>query len=248
MLKLDTSSALHCQKNHKTSNFLRELKDVKFIDYCYGKNTARDDEVFFLNQGLTLPEKLTTAIAKRRLEFLAGRFCAQAALAGLGIGAQDTLEISQSKAPKWPTGVIGSITHTKNYAAAVVGKSTTWQGLGIDSEVIVEDSKPTSLIKHVCIDGEFEKLARDYEMGISELFTLIFSAKESLFKAINPIVNKFFGFKGASLDRLSPEEGSFIVRLQTTLSPGFQAGYEYKGYYTTTGNRIMTYVFIRNSQ
>lgn len=242
---MNTSSAFAREQSRQQPNFLSAFDNLHFIDYRYGKNVGQDDENFLLHQGLTLPDNLTNAIYKRRLEFLAGRYCARQALQQMGICPEETLKISQSKAPKWPAGVVGSITHTKNYAAAVVGKVTNWSGLGIDSEVIVDASKP-SLIRHVCNDDEFEHLAKKHDICAEELFTLIFSAKESLFKALNPVVKKFFGFKTAFITALQPNEGRFRIRLHTTLSPKFSEGFECDGFYTISNNRVMTYIFIGN--
>ena len=51
-----------------------------------------------------------------------GRACARAALANLGQG-EAVIGIDEAGAPLWPAGVVGSITHTKGYAAALVAKA-----------------------------------------------------------------------------------------------------------------------------
>jgi 4'-phosphopantetheinyl transferase EntD len=59
------------------------------------------------------PEEITLvarATEKRRREFTAGRECARAALAGLGLAAVPILR-GYRGAPQWPDGVVGSITH-----------------------------------------------------------------------------------------------------------------------------------------
>ena len=66
-------------------------------------------------------ELVAQAAPKRRRDFALGRACARAALSDLG---QPDAVIGQGEngAPLWPAGVVGSITHTKGYAAALVAK------------------------------------------------------------------------------------------------------------------------------
>src|SRR5688572_21941564 len=56
---------------------------------------------------------------KRRRDFILGRNCARKALAALGHG-NAVIERRGNGAPLWPDGIVGSITHTSGYAAALV--------------------------------------------------------------------------------------------------------------------------------
>ena len=75
------------------------------------------------------------AVEKRRREFSAGRTCARQALRELGC-ADAPIVHNQNGAPLWPTGIVGSITHSNTYAAAVAAKSLRACGLGIDMETV----------------------------------------------------------------------------------------------------------------
>src|SRR4051812_19673514 len=70
-----------------------------------------------------LEERLVASASdKRRRDFALGRACAHQALAALGFD-DGAIAIRQNGAPLWPTGVLGSITHTHGYAAALVGEA-----------------------------------------------------------------------------------------------------------------------------
>src|SRR5438132_9137019 len=77
------------------------------------------------------------AVNKRRRAFSAGRGCARAALASLGLpGAQDIAIMSgPRRQPLWPSGIVGSITHSEAYCAAAVAWESQLAGLGIDAEL-----------------------------------------------------------------------------------------------------------------
>src|SRR6202165_5059978 len=84
-----------------------------------------------------LPQALRFATQKRQREFLAGRWCAEQALQRLGAGSTH-VAMAADRAPIWPDGVVGSITHTGNFAAAAVAWAADIAGLGIDSEQIID--------------------------------------------------------------------------------------------------------------
>src|SRR5580692_6347409 len=83
-----------------------------------------------------LPEErqyVARAMSKRVQEFAAGRVCARAALAQLGYAAV-ALPMGEDRAPQWPAGATGSITHTNGFCAAVVAATAQIRALGLDAE------------------------------------------------------------------------------------------------------------------
>ena len=55
---------------------------------------------------------------ERRNEFIAGRHCAREALARIGVSSC-ALPPDKNRAPQWPEGVIGSISHTGGLCCSV---------------------------------------------------------------------------------------------------------------------------------
>lgn len=78
-----------------------------------------------------LPQALRHATQKRQREFLAGRWCAKQALQGLGTGLTH-VAMAEDRPLIRPGGVVGSITHTGDFAAAAVAWAADIAGLGIE--------------------------------------------------------------------------------------------------------------------
>ena len=140
------------------------------------------------------PEELahvSRAVKKRQNEYAAGRHFARLALASLGYPTI-AIRTGSSRQPLWPDGVIGSIGHSDELALAVVSaKGQTLDAVGVDLE---GGRASTELLQFVLTERELRRLdirAADAEISA----TLIFSAKESVFKAINPLVNLMIGFE-----------------------------------------------------
>jgi len=72
-------------------------------------------------------------VAKRQAEYLAGRLCAREALRCV-TGQASVPAVGEDRAPQWPRGVVGSITHGDNWAAALVAPNHQWRALGLDVE------------------------------------------------------------------------------------------------------------------
>src|ERR1700720_856307 len=80
---------------------------------------------------------LGRAIPKRAREFAAGRLCARPALAELGI-LDVAIEVGDDRQPIWPDSMVGSITHTAGFCAAVVAERRVVGALGLDREAVGE--------------------------------------------------------------------------------------------------------------
>ena len=85
------------------------------------------------------------AVAKRQLEFAAGRHYAHSALQALG-AAPGPLLVGPARAPLWPAGVVGAISHDDGWAAAAVARQVDCAGLGIDIESLRVNSPPLAAI------------------------------------------------------------------------------------------------------
>lgn len=216
---------------------------IAFHEHSYdGRKTTED---YFISKGVTLPAQLQQAIAKRRLDYLAGRYCAHQAMLQLGYKSDEPITSSSSRAPNWQEGFTGSITHTKDYAAALVGRKSHWFGLGLDAEIVVDESKP-ALVQHVCRPKEFEALSRNSEISDELLFTLIFSAKESLFKALYPFVGKYFGFQAAKVLRIDQSEARFSIQLVHDIDARLVSQQQFEGRFYCVEDRVLTVIKLSN--
>jgi 4'-phosphopantetheinyl transferase EntD len=159
-------------------------------------------------------EALGQAVEKRRREFVTARACAREALARLAIPPQPIPTGSRGE-PVWPDGVVGSITHCTGYRACAVAAASDLTTIGIDAEVA--EPLPQGLIGDIALPEERQAIERlaAADPGIS-WDRLLFSIKESIYKAWFPLTRSWLGFEDAcvSLDR---ERGSFSAQL---LVPG----------------------------
>jgi 4'-phosphopantetheinyl transferase EntD len=159
-------------------------------------------------------EIVARAVEKRRREFATGRACARAALCKLGHDPAPILSGSHGE-PRWPAGVVGSITHCDGYRACAVAAAEQLAGLGIDAEP--DAPLPDGLLADVALPGERRQLAAlaAAEPSIS-WDRLLFSAKEAVYKAWFAVAERWLGFEDAELG-IDPRAGAFSARL---LVPG----------------------------
>lgn len=130
---------------------------------------------------------VSNAVAKRQHEFIGGRVMARRAMTKLGLAPQAVLA-GPDRAPIWPAALVGSITHTGTWCAAVVARADEIRSVGID--VAEARSVGPNLWPILCTTVEFEWLSmlpeEDRELGA----TALFSAKESVFKAQYPLTRR----------------------------------------------------------
>lgn len=174
---------------------------------------------------MALPERLARAVPVRARDYLAGRHCAYEALRAIGASAWG-VAVDADGAPVWPAEVVGSITHTAGRAAAVVARRADLLGLGVDSERVLTPAEADELAPSVVgeIGGATDARALGAEMGWAEFVTLAFSAKESVYKCLHPLVRTFFDFADAHVVAVDAARGTLAVRLARTLAPGFERG------------------------
>jgi 4'-phosphopantetheinyl transferase EntD len=154
------------------------------------------------------------AVDKRRREFTTVRACARDALARLGVPAAPILPGPRG-APQWPAGIVGSMTHCAGYRAAAVARASDLVTLGLDAEP--HDVLPEGVLEHVSLPAERERLALLAAQRPEVCWDrLLFSAKESVYKAWFPLTQRWLGFEEADLT-IDPVAGTFDARL---LVPG----------------------------
>ncbi|WP_332847614.1 4'-phosphopantetheinyl transferase family protein [Pseudomonas lactucae] len=196
----------------------------------------------FQRSAVPPPASIQRSVAKRQAEFLAGRVCARAALQQL-----DHLDcipaIGEDRAPVWPLHISGSITHSTGHAAAIVGHKAQWRGLGMDLENVLTLERAERLAGEILTADELLRMACVPREQIARLVTLTFSVKESLFKALYPIVRKRFYFEHAEVLEWS-DTGHVRLRLLTDLSAEWCHGKELVGQFAVDGEQLLSLVAV----
>ncbi|WIM95160.1 4'-phosphopantetheinyl transferase superfamily protein [Actinoplanes oblitus] len=155
-------------------------------------------------------ELVATAAPGRRREILTARRCAREALAALGHAPTAILR-GPRREPIWPAGVAGSITHCTGFRAAAVTHVADVASVGIDAEP--HAPLPPRVLGAVTTAADRDLLAR---LAVTHPGTcwdrLLFSAKESIYKAWYPLTGRWLGFEDATLD-IDPSTGEFTGRI-----------------------------------
>jgi 4'-phosphopantetheinyl transferase EntD len=147
---------------------------------------------------------------KRIQDFAAGRACAHRALRELGI-LDFSLLAGEHREPIWPAAIVGSITHTRGYAAAVVARQRDLKSVGLDCEVI--DSVDEDLWSRICTPTEIERLAQLPPAERGRQAALIFAAKEAFYKCQFPLTRAWVGFEDVVIEPLDSTATTGSLRI-----------------------------------
>nr|WP_274705918.1 4'-phosphopantetheinyl transferase superfamily protein [Pseudomonas sp. S11A4] len=197
----------------------------------------------FQRSAVVPPPSIQRSVAKRQAEFLAGRICARAALQQLE-GSAIVPPIGEDRAPVWPAHICGSITHSSGHAAAIVANRQHWRGLGMDLENLLSDERAERLAGEILTPAEMQRMAAGSQDLRALWVTLTFSVKESLFKALYPIVHQRFYFEHAEVLDWT-EAGAARLRLLTDLSSEWRNGTELEAQFGVQDGQLLSLVSIQ---
>ena len=146
-----------------------------------------------------LPEVNFGLSKKRNQEYLLGRLAIKDALGSLGNVPAWIERDPLTKAPVWPKGIAGSLSHSSGLALAVVGDSPPILGLGVDLEK-ANRTIDLGIERHICTQDESDDLRSLHPENHAIRLLLTFSAKESLYKCFfGRIPRDLLRFKNVSL-------------------------------------------------
>lgn len=210
------------------------------VSASYDEAAFSDD--LFDRLDIPRPPILTRAVPRRRAEFLAGRAMAQAAMAGLGVPLLP-VENAPSRAPLWPKGLSGSISHARGRCACLLSQDTG-RSFGIDTEAIAEGRSLNAILTQTLSKTE-RVLVSNGPYPANTNATLTFSAKEALFKALYPQVGHHFGFDAATLTE-PPHKDSLTLSLTTNLTDTLPKGSHFDIHLTLTPTHVSTWLSVPN--
>lgn len=209
---------------------------VSVVAVCQGASGAEPAPLV----GLAEAERtqVAGAGAKRQREFAAGRRAAREALARLGIGDFPLLN-DADRAPVWPAGIVGSITHCKGLCAVAVASETLARSLGLDAE----GAAPLSprLVDRICTPAESDRLAGLPRTPGLDWAKLTFSAKESVYKCYFPLARRVIGFRDVEIN-FGAGDGRFEARLLGADADGADAARRFQGRFDVDAHFVYTAV------
>ncbi|MCF7222335.1 4'-phosphopantetheinyl transferase family protein [Marilutibacter chinensis] len=166
-----------------------------------------------------LPADMRRISPKRITEFLAGRYCAERALALAGGRAGQWLPRGEDRLPVWPPGWTGSISHANGIAASAVVASAPGRVLGLDVERWVEPDQAMQIQAMIATPGELSLLSM---LPPERALIVLFSAKEALFKALYRQAQRFMEFSAARL--VGVADGELMLQLSERWSEDWARG------------------------
>jgi enterobactin synthetase component D len=190
---------------------------------------------------ISLPDELVNASPKRKDEFVAGRRCALNALHTGGCESTTAPGMDAGRLPLWPADWRGCITHSNGEAIAVVSRTADTRLLGIDVEKLIDPTSVDGIGALVALESELALFAG---MTQSQALTILFSAKETLYKALYPETRRFMEFSAVRLTGVSPlcagAGGLLTVRLSEDWDRAWRAGHQLTLRYALRRDRVYT--------
>lgn len=148
-------------------------------------------------------------VQKRLREFVAGRTVARWAITDLG-GPAVAIPRAEDRTPIWPEGVVGSITHCDGLCAAAVARVEEVMALGLDAEPA--SPLPPDLYSTICTTMELERFEALPPPPAADWAKIVFSAKESFYKAWFPLTRSPLDFTEVEV-HLEPATSRFTVEV-----------------------------------
>lgn len=177
-----------------------------------GKSSGRD----LAKADIEIPASIMACAKKRVNDYVAGRFAAHQAIANHSscrskLHPRDVTR-QENGMPCWPDPFVGSITHTKKFAWAVVGLQSELTGIGVDCEQVVSRRTSLEISELVATRNELDLLQTKF--GFETALTLCFSAKEAVYKSLNPITNWPIDFRDLTVTACN--ESALKIQLESS--------------------------------
>ncbi|MCI5110387.1 MAG: 4'-phosphopantetheinyl transferase superfamily protein [Marivita sp.] len=229
----------------RSEGFLSDLRiedsripDAVLVSATYHPAAFRQPLFDALN--IPCPERLLGAVDKRRAEYLAGRTMARVAMRLLD-HPPTSVTTQPGRAPHWPDGLSGSISHARGRTACLLSRDTD-QGFGVDTEAVASGRSLNAILAETLNSTERDRIAHGTFAPATNA-TLAFSAKEALFKALYPQVGRHFGFDAAELIA-APERDHLILSLTTDLTTELTKGRCFDIHHRLSGTHVLTWLAV----
>ena len=196
--------------------------------------------------GIRLPRCLRTAARARQIEFLAGRACAVQAISRMNGSPCGTVpRMLRNGAPAFPAGTTGSISHAAGFVSAAVASRSAFEAIGIDSEIIAGGRRASRVARRVATRLELQAAMVHALVDRETAVTMLFSAKESLFKALYPRVRRTFDFLDAHAEAIGDgSSGCLRACLRVTLGARARQGATFEGRFEIGDGYVHTGIVI----
>jgi phosphopantetheine--protein transferase-like protein len=129
----------------------------------------------------------------RRRDWVAGRLALRAALDAAGLACDAPVLADDRGAPVLPAGVRGSISHKRGVAVAIAAAGIDDERIGVDVEQLA--APRVDIGARILTEAERAALAAEPDDARGLAVTLRFAIKEAIYKAVDPFVRRYVGFR-----------------------------------------------------
>ena len=199
-------------------------------------DAERYDDGLSLNWGLPIPSSLQKAVKKRRAEYLASRWLAREVMHTSGVD-DFLLQNHSDRSPVWPPGIQASLSHTDGAVALAVTRQPLCVGIDIEMTMSASTAEETATV--LMSDEERARL-HALPLPFPQAATLLFSLKESLYKALWPQLHQPMDFLQASLREIDVKKQKAVLSLHQSFSSVFNTGTRLEAEFQLEGDRVLT--------
>ena len=146
---------------------------------------------------------------------------------------------------------MGSITHGAALVLCAVARATELRGLGIDAERLMDASTKDELLSRICRADERAVLQQSLTAPEHQSVTFAFSAKESLYKCLFPLVGRFRAFSparvvqaDATCDEAGRLVGALLLELTVDWSPELRRGRVFRAPFVASSQHVQSAVVL----
>ena len=204
---------------------------IEYIEADFSSERFNEELVANLN----LPERWQHFGDKRKAEYAATRIVIMDALKKKFDMEVQGLLNRKDRSPIWPEGIRGSYSHCKEKIVLILTKENIH--LGIDIEDIGRGENLIDKNKRTISESELQYLK---SLGLDErvIQILIFSAKESFYKAAFPIVQEYISFDEVELTSLDGDK--FVFERRSEKLKDIFENHQVEGRFEITDQHVIT--------
>ena len=204
------------------------------VYFCDIPGEATEVSAFIRKNAGFLSSKLISATPKRQAEFIAGRLASCAGLEALGIH-KHVVASNPDRSPIWPENIAGAISHKTQLAAAAVSRK--FNLIGLDLETTFPEKTIQRISRKIINDSEQQRLLAS-PLLYPVAFTQVFSAKETLYKAIYPYVGRYLGFDTSEVVSIAKDH--LMLQLRQDVADVVPCSCLFKVHTLSTAGHILT--------
>lgn len=187
---------------------------------------------------LPFPPRLAQAVKKRRAEYLASRFLAREMLQRLG-HPHFTLGNAPDRSPCWPDGIAASLSHSNGIAVLAATRQPLCLGIDVERMMSADTAEETT---EMLMTRAERRLLLALPLPFAAAATLLFSLKESVYKALWPVLHQPMDFQQAALVEVDPSALRARLCLTHHFSEAFTVGTRLEARYQYQEDQVLTLV------